>query len=539
MNSKVSIALFIMYVIFTQATPITPSTYTFIVDSLHMVVYSAALYLTYLYYNSLPESHKTVLHEIMMYLIVFLSIRSILYYIMSVLINLFPNAVVSLLYTFPNIFCFIAEELFNQLAALYVVIIVILRAALNAFSNIFLNINDALLMKGVWILTIVYIIEANLHHYLQNYSLCYDGFIERLLRIVELEIDETKVNTFTGLSPLSSFLILLAPVLEIMSQAIIKIRAYRRAKEVLVKLNKINSLNKVNFIPNARVDSESQIIHRDTLFADHQNIPTEIPLEDKNCSNETDDLQNQHSVIVHHTEINENQYNNHDDSLENVNKRRMVDVLPVSPQVKRSGNSRFSGRDLSEKEMIPKQAKINEPDLSIFVLPAVADTTIMTTKTSSSVLNSSFLSSGIPTDPNDELINLKKITEIVTTNENKTSEIINADIKKKGNSTTASYPSNETSTTRSNISISEGLVGFNIIIGYIILLKVLKTLSNLEIQGIDKSSLEKLYIWVNYVANRLVNDFLPIYWLLRKRHSREFAKRKLAIWKERAFSKIY
>ena len=189
--------------------------------------------------------------------------------------------------------------------------------------------------------------------------------------------------------------------------------------------------------------------------------------------------------------------------------------------------------------MIPKQAKINEPDLSIFVLPAVADTTIMTTKTSSSVLNSSFLSSGIPTDPNDELINLEKITEIVTTNENKTSEIINADIKKKGNSTTASYPNNETSTTRSNISISEGLVGFNIIIGYLILLKVLKTLSNLEIQGIDKSSLEKLYIWVNYVANRLVNDFLPIYWLLRKRHSREFAKRKLAIWKERAFSKIY
>ena len=508
MNSKVSIALLILYAIFTQATPLTPSIYTLFVDTVHMIVNTVALYLVYLYYRSLPDSRKTVLHEIMIYLIVILGFRTTMFYIGFVLNNLFPEAVVSVLYNFPNTFCWLITGLFNQLAGLFVVIIVILRAAFNAFPHIFLNLNDTVVMKGVWSLTTIYIIEVNLHHYLQNYGMCDEGFIQRLQTIVELEIDESKINTYSGLSPLSLLLLLLVLVSEFLSRAIIKIRLYKRSGNkfatALLPPTKVLPLE-VCVVSTLKDDLELQYLPVDKP-RELSNNDQQERTQDNSDVNESENSVIHHSALVHNTESGEpsdNQYNDYTNGLDVSSVNRIIYVLPVSPAHTQTPTPSAENLSptLNSKEFDSKRLGV----ISKFF---------------------GEIPHSIETNHNE---NTQK--ELTDMEQNQSSSL--------NQSKVTSPSTNPNIGTKKSSSVSEGLVGFNIIIGYIILINVLRILNHSNIQGLDKTLLNKVYIWANYISGKLVTDFLSIYWLLRKHHSRQFAKRKLNIWKERALSKMF
>ena len=470
MNSKADIALLLLYVIWSQATPLTLSIYTFIVHTLHVIVNTVAYYLIYLYYHSLPDSRKTVLHEIMMYTIVILGLRSAMSYIGMELINLVPDAVVSLLYNFPNTFCWFYQGLFNQLAMLYVLVIVILRAAFNTFPHIFLTLNDSVVMKGVWILTTIYMIEVNIHHYIQNYGMCAGPFIKRLQTFVELEIDESKVNTYTGLSPLSWFLLFLVLVSESLSRVIIMIRSFKRSGNKLVigkvPKNKVLPLE-AEAVSTLKDDLELQFIPVDKSKNQSISHQQEDP-HDNPVVNDFDNSIVNHCVLVHSTESDDpsdEQINECTNESDDYSVDRPIYVLPVTP----AGTAG----------------------------PLPSTTNFREYNAKSQGVISKFFGEIPPTNPSIG---------------------------------TAS---------KGRISVSEGLVGFNIIIGYLFLIIVLITLTDSNIQGIDKTLMNKVYIRVSWTGGKLVTDFLSIYWILRKHDLRQFAKRKLIIWKERAVSRMF
>ena len=76
-----------------------------------------------------------------------------------------------------------------------------------------------------------------------------------------------------------------------------------------------------------------------------------------------------------------------------------------------------------------------------------------------------------------------------------------------------------------------GLVGFNILLVLIIILCIGRIIQAYDVQGINKKFLDYMITWFSLKIGRMIESMLPLYWLLRKSESREFAVRKIKYYK--------
>jgi hypothetical protein len=89
--------------------------------------------------------------------------------------------------------------------------------------------------KIMWIVHVVcnmiYVVKVNTSHYLQSRSTCNVDLIEMLRVAMKLVIDETKVKSYKNIDTLTVILVLLAPLAELLSRVILKIRSMKKKSD--------------------------------------------------------------------------------------------------------------------------------------------------------------------------------------------------------------------------------------------------------------------------------------------------------------------
>ena len=227
-----NMACLLLYILIIQVTPLTPSVYTFLTDSLRVTITNVSLILLYKYYGSLPMVQKTFLHEIMKILIISFGVITNINYVSMAAFDLMPDIALELLHKYPNTVCSSLKGFGMPGIFFYnTMTLIILRAYFNCYPYYLFNMNEKIMWIVHVVCNMIYFVKVNTSHYLQSRSTCNVDLIEMLRVAMKLVIDETKVKSYKNMDTLTIILVLLAPLAELLSRVILKIRSMKKKSD--------------------------------------------------------------------------------------------------------------------------------------------------------------------------------------------------------------------------------------------------------------------------------------------------------------------
>jgi hypothetical protein len=432
--------ILLLYILITQATPWTPSLYTFIIDFFSIVVSNTALTLIIKFYNSIPISKKTILHGLMKVLVISYGFLITIKFFTYSTLNLVPQAALSLLYKYPIIICWGHKGfVFDQIFFFNIMLLIILRAFFNCYPNMLFNLCE----KMMWFLIVgcnmIYLIQTHIKFYQQSKNMCTVRFIEMLKVAMKLEIDDTRIATHSGLSILTILALLLAPFAEILSRITIKARTLNIKEKfskryLLENLQKIPKLRRKSLkLTNIQSLTDQQTPERIFTMNKATRINGRVP-DKSSCP------KNQQRELVMNVE----------------------DISDTSHSNK--SNNKYATHELGEVESLGLQ------EIRV-----------------------------IGTDDQ-----IRSADSILNTNVDQTNE------------------------SQCQTKISIGMVGLNLVAAIITMFIALRIIRQYDI--VDKDTYVYISLWLNLKIGKLVETLLPLYWLLKKQPSKEYAVRKLKMW---------
>ena len=257
MNKK-EFSLLVIYAIWLQISPWHPSVYSCFIDILMTLIIDITLIILYQYYQSIPESKTSFLHYIMKVIVVSMGLTSTGKMCVRSLFNLAPDTAIHLLYRFPSVICMVYNGYgFGQLTFCSIMILITLRALFNAYPNLMFLIKDDHLTVFFWIVIVMHQINGFFFFYLQSYTMCDKNSIESLQVTLNLQIDESKIGTYEGVSAFAKVFLCMPIIAEIFSRLVSNYRIYLRKQKLSPKNNK----NKI--IPTRQVVVENKEIVKD------------------------------------------------------------------------------------------------------------------------------------------------------------------------------------------------------------------------------------------------------------------------------------
>ena len=483
MHPKEAGVLF-LYILITQATPWTPSTYTFIIDSIRTTVNTAALLTQLMYYNSLPGSHKTILHDLMKIIVGSYGLLTLIAYISNSFINLMPKTTVALLHHYPIVICWSSKGfVFDQIFFFNTLLLILLRAYFNCYPNMLFNVKE----KIWWIIfagcNLAYLVETNIFYFQQSNQMCKLDFIEKLKIAMKLKVDDAKIETYKGLSIVSLIVLLMAPLAEILSRIVIKIRSSIKKK-----------LNNKYRLQNTQSRSRNLGVTNKSLMIKHT-ISNSFDSNEIDNVSEDEPIQKDGRVSAK-------------DKFRNFNSELTLTVKDIS----------FAGSPVN-KNFSPQR---NNHALNATTAKMNINTINVEPVNSESiglddiiVISSSYEDQGIKSFETNEHPESLKITTPAKLAKPSSLPFTNRE--------TSSNPKQE-------MNIGIGFFGLNILIAIFIVFFALKFLRKFE--SIDKDTYLYISLWFNLNLGKLIDTLLPLYWLLRKHHSKDYAIRKIQIFKD-------
>ena len=254
MNKK-EFSLLVIYAIWLQISPWHPSVYSCFMDILMTLIIDITLIILYQYYQSIPESKTSFLHYIMKVIVVSMGLTSTGKMCVRSLFNLAPDTAIHLLYRFTSVICMVYNGYgFGQLTFCSIMILITLRALFNAYPNLMFLIKDDHLTVFFWIVIVMHQINGFFFFYLQSYTMCDKNSLESLQVTLNLQIDESKIGTYEGVSAFAKVFLWMPIIAEIFSRLVSNYRIYLRKQ----KLSPQNNKNKI--IPARQVVVENKEI---------------------------------------------------------------------------------------------------------------------------------------------------------------------------------------------------------------------------------------------------------------------------------------
>ena len=404
---------------------------------------------------------KTFLHEIMKILIISFGVITNINYVSIAIFDLMPDIALELLHKYPSMVCSSLKG-FGMPGIIFFnsMVLIILRAYFNCYPYYLFNMNE----KIMWIVhgtcNLIYVVKVNTSLYQQNQSTCNVDLIEMLKVAMNLDIDKTKVRTYKGLDPLTVIMLLLAPLAELLSRIILKLRSMRTKSD---PGNKYRLTNDIQFpFKTNKISTDVQ----PALTPNQIKSESVKPLEGN---------------IYFHRETIEIV-----DERSSTNKGELISSSKDWPQeacANQLGEAQIE-RKQKAKKIGGKIIKVGPVEN----LPTISET-IAKIDTGNQDLEGDIIIQ--PANPTE--VHLQKIS-------------------------------------RNKKDTDSGLHGFLSLTAIIFVFIIIGFLRHYDI--VNKETYDFISTWINLKTNRLVNALLPLHWLLRKQHSKDFAIRKLKIWKD-------
>ena len=313
MNRK-EISLLIIYAIWLQISPWHPSIYSCIIDILMTAINDITLVVLYQYYQSIPESKRSFLHYIMRIIVVSLGLTTTVRMCGRCLINIAPEFTIDLLYKLPSLICMLQDGYgFSHVTFSSIMILITIRALFNAYPNLMFLFEDGHLTYIFWIVTIIKQIDGFVFVFIQSYTMCDKNTIKTIQVTLNLQIDESRIGTYEGVSSFGKFFLLMPLLAEIFSRVIVKYRNNQR-KLSLRKNNTITPArqlsaenkdvpNKVSSDLEAHISSteDDKTLTTENIFCQESKVTTSSCHEDNTTMKPAifDALKNQRKSAVH------------------------------------------------------------------------------------------------------------------------------------------------------------------------------------------------------------------------------------------------
>ncbi len=255
MNKK-EISLLIIYAIWLQISPWHPSIYSCIIDFLMTAINDITLVVLYQYYQSIPESKTSFLHYIMRIIVVSLGLAFTVRMCGRCLINIAPEFTIELLYKLPSLICMLHEGYgFSHLTFSSIMILITIRSLFNAYPNLMFLFEDEHLTYVFWIVAVIHQIDGFVFFFLQSYSMCDTYTIKSFQLTLNLQIDESKIGTYEGVSIFGKFFLCMPLSAEIFSRLVMKYRNHQRK----VSLRKNNKITPVRHLVDENEDVPNKV----------------------------------------------------------------------------------------------------------------------------------------------------------------------------------------------------------------------------------------------------------------------------------------